>query len=417
MIDHGISVFFMLWIALCSFIISTHCDCGSPPSIPYGILKEEFINQDFFKTGTTVQYNCRLGFIPVLGTRNTVTCMDISQWTIPDTFCTLISCAYPGDLENGEFEIEQNPKYVTGFKFGTKVIYYCNEGFRMVSQRNYRICQADRTWSNAIPHCEVVSCPHPKSISSGSFIPVKEEYNYMDAIQYKCDNPKFGLYGKNSAFCRANGTWSSDPPSCRVVDCPNPEVPNASKISGFAPPYTLNSGIMFECFDGFNMIGSRYVQCNIHSQWEPSLPYCQRTFCEIPPIINGYINKGKNPTFFHNNKGIGYQVYSSITMKCNFYFTLKGEKTITCGGDFKWHPEIPICEKWFGCSSPNILNGQVIRKNGEYYSPGRDGHGFSTSDTIEVQCDNGYALLGSNTSECERDMLKYVWSPDLPQCQ
>lgn len=389
------------------FITSVYCDCDLPPSISYGSLNKEFVNKETFKVGDTVQYSCRPGFIRILGTKNTVTCMSNSEWTRHDKFCTVKSCGHPGETENGYIE-------ASNFLFGARVTYHCNEGFKMISRRNYRDCHEDRTWSNSVPQCEVVTCPPPASIPNGIFSPEKDEYNYLDAIHYQCNKPKSVLHGETFASCTENGTWSSIPPKCIDVDCPSPEVPAARKVSGFVGPYSLHTLVRFECMEGFIMNGTSDVKCNIHSQWEPSLPTCERNFCYTPQLINGKVKKGK-PKDFNNEKG--FRINDSIKMECNSYFVINGQSTVTCQKDLTWHPELPICEKQSGCSSPKILNGRVALKNGVYYFPEKDGHAFSTSDKIHLQCNDGFQLIGSSSSECTYSWLRYVWSPVLPRCE
>ncbi|XP_069802267.1 membrane cofactor protein-like isoform X2 [Dendropsophus ebraccatus] len=410
--DHVISTRPLLALALIfCFIASAYCDCGRPPPISYGSMKEEFINKETFKTDDTVQYSCRPGFIHVLGTRNTITCMRNSRWTTPAKFCTERSCGHPGDIENGNFE-------TSNFLFGSKVTYYCNEGYKMISSRNYRICQADGTWSNALPVCEVVVCPEPEPFPEGNYFPEMEEYNFMDTIHYQCNSPKSVLYGETYASCTHNGTWSSKPPKCIVVECPAPVVPAARKVSGFVGPYPMNSLVTFECLEGFIMNGARDVKCNIHSQWEPSLPRCERNFCYPPHLINGGVKKGKLKHFDNGTVEEGFLINDSVKVDCNSNFVLNGESTLTCKEDLKWHPELPICEKRYGCSSPKIPNGRIRLKNGEDYSPERDGHAFSVSDKIHIQCDEGYTVAGSSSSsECQFSWLRYKWLPELPSCQ
>ncbi|XP_040279978.1 complement component receptor 1-like protein [Bufo bufo] len=408
MMDHVVSTVSLLVIALTfCFITSVYCDCGSPPSISYGLLKEEFENQETFKAGYTVQYRCRPGFIRILGARNTVTCMSNSRWTSHEKFCTAKSCGNPGDIDNGYFE-------ATDFLFGAKVTYHCNEGYNMISRKAHRYCQEDGTWSYDVPQCEAVICPHPASILNGIFSPERDEYTFLDTIQYRCNNPKSVLYGETFASCTEKGTWSSNPPKCIDVECPSPEVHNARKLSGFAGPYTLNSVVRFECFEGFVMNGIGEVKCNIYSQWGPSLPKCERNFCYTPQLINGRIQKGK-PKNFHNEKG--FLTHDSVTMECDSYFVLNGQSTITCQEDLTWHPEVPICEKRFGCSSPKIANGHVVLKNGKYYYPEEHGHAFSTSDKIQVECDDGFELVGKISSKCKLGFFEYYWSPKLPTCE
>ncbi|XP_073478068.1 C4b-binding protein alpha chain-like isoform X4 [Aquarana catesbeiana] len=397
----------VVWLILLhSFISAVHCDCGLPPKIPYGMLKPEFADQMNFAVASTVRYDCHLGFIRRPGAKNYVTCLKDSQWSAYDEFCQLRSCGYPGDIENGYIEAES-------LFFGSRVTYHCNLGYNMVSKRNYRECQADGTWSNMVPSCEVVMCPPPPAIPNGTFSPEKEEYAFSDAVRYECTSPNMVTEYDSSVFCTDNGNWSDPLPRCIEVNCEPPEIPHSRKLLGFVGPYTLNSVIRFECNKGFAMKGTDTIVCNMDSTWNPSPPECIGTFCPEPKLINGRIQQGK--------KTYGYYVSDSITVACNSGYKLNGKKRVICQRDFQWS-EFPICELKKGCRSPKIANGRITQKNDVPYDPEIHGHGFSTSDVVEIMCDSGYRLQGRSQSTCSEEPwlyfgVDYVWSPKLPTCE
>ncbi|KAM8977206.1 C4b-binding protein-like [Pelodytes ibericus] len=383
-------------------------DCGPPPRLVEGALKDEYTNKESFSIGSNVQYACQLGYIRIPGSSNMLYCLENSQWSpVPNTFCKLRSCGTPRDIVNGYFE-------VSDLLFGSKLIYHCNRGYRMISKHIYRQCLADGSWSDDIPECEATICPPPISILKGSFEPVKEQYTYLDSVSYTCNDPKAFIKNEKSMFCTENGTWSSPPPECVAVDCPNPFVPNSKKLSGFSGPYKLNNYVRFACDNGFVMHGSSTVQCNINSMWEPSLPECRRNYCTKPKLING--NSKGTPTLFQDGTEEGYNVGDSLTMKCCTTCSLKGSRTITCGSDLKWYPALPFCEKMFGCSYPEIKNGRAILRNGIPYDPDFDGHLFSTGDTISFLCDPGFLMQGDDASKCKLGFFSYTWTPALPTC-
>ncbi|XP_073478043.1 C4b-binding protein alpha chain-like isoform X1 [Aquarana catesbeiana] len=459
----------VVWLILLhSFISAVHCDCGLPPKIPYGMLKPEFADQMNFAVASTVRYDCHLGFIRRPGAKNYVTCLKDSQWSAYDEFCQLRSCGYPGDIENGYIEAES-------LFFGSRVTYHCNLGYNMVSKRNYRECQADGTWSNMVPSCEVVMCPPPPAIPNGTFSPEKEEYAFSDAVRYECTSPNMVTEYDSSVFCTDNGNWSDPLPRCIEVNCEPPEIPHSRKLLGFVGPYTLNSVIRFECNKGFAMKGTDTIVCNMDSTWNPSPPECIGAFCPEPKLLNGKVIQGK--------KTDGYSVGNSVTLECDSYYKLNGKSRVTCGEDFQWHPQLPTCElgtfcpepklingriqqgkktygyyvsdsitvacnsgyklngkkrvicqrdfQWSefpicelkkGCRSPKIANGRITQKNDVPYDPEIHGHGFSTSDVVEIMCDSGYRLQGRSQSTCSEEPwlyfgVDYVWSPKLPTCE
>ncbi|XP_077337324.1 membrane cofactor protein-like isoform X2 [Lithobates pipiens] len=118
-----------------------------------------------------------------------------------------IDCGAPGDVENGDVHIDNTV-------VGSRVNYTCHTGYNMISKRNYRDCQANGTWSNEVPVCEVQVCEPPYVIIDGLYRPENDEYVYQDAVKYQCKDIKFALIGQSSIFCTSYGNWSSDAPKC-----------------------------------------------------------------------------------------------------------------------------------------------------------------------------------------------------------
>ncbi|XP_056413945.1 membrane cofactor protein-like isoform X7 [Hyla sarda] len=270
------------WIILLlpAFFARSHGSCGAPPRLDFAGLDPEFIDKDNFPLDARVNYTCRPGFIKIPGTQNFITCLSGSTWSTPQTFCQRRQCPSPTDIPNGKMEI-------TDTLFGSRVNYTCDLGYRMLTKRNYIECQADGTWSTPVPVCEVQVCPPPDAIPDGRYDPDEEEYNYQAAIKYSCLNNKATLIGESTLSCTAYGNWSSDPPRCKVVECLNPDVKNARKISGFIGPYILNSAVRFECLPGFIMDGEPFVRCNVSDQWEPPLPTCRSNGSNVGAIVAG----------------------------------------------------------------------------------------------------------------------------------
>ncbi|XP_068120825.1 membrane cofactor protein-like [Hyperolius riggenbachi] len=396
----------ILRIVLLHIIISSvHCDCGPPPDIPNSRLKNEFQGQTSFSPGSSVQYECHPGYTTIFGKKNVVICMSDSRWSPSEEFCTLKRCPHPGDIENGYFEAES-------FFFGSRATYFCNEGYRMQSKRNYRDCLADGTWSNSRPVCEVAVCPPPPTIPGGSFSPWKSEYQYRDSVTYMC-NDRNAVMEHDSLFCTKNGDWSNTEPRCTVVDCPSPNVPNSKKLMGFNGPYRLNYIVEFECNKGFKFDGSKTIQCTIQNTWDPPPPKCIKLYCPEPELENGTIISG-------NKTDGSYDVKDSVTLGCDQGYRLRGQKNLTCVEDFQWTPEMPNCELE-GCKLPVIQNGRVTKKNGKVYNPEKDGYGFSLSDEISIACDEGYQLNGINFVKCFKKNIDgwydFYWSPTIKGCE
>ncbi|XP_068120882.1 C4b-binding protein alpha chain-like [Hyperolius riggenbachi] len=459
-------------VLLYTIISSVHCDCGPPPDIRNSRLKNEFQGQTTFPPGSSVKYECHPGYTTIPGVKNNVICLSNSRWSPSEEFCTLKRCPHPGDIENGFFE-------AVSFFFGSRVTYFCNEGYRMQSKKQYRDCLADGKWSYTQPLCEVAVCPPPPTIPGGSFNPQKDEYQYRDSVTYNC-NDRNAVMEHDSVYCTENGNWSNTEPRCTVVDCPSPNVPNSKKLMGFYGQYGLNFMVEFECNKGFKMNGSKTIQCTIQSTWDPPPPKCIKLYCPEPKLENGTIISG-------NKTDGSYDIKDSVTLGCDQGFRLRGERKLTCGEDFQWKPEIPYCAlglhcsipriingkiskgkksdgsysigskvtmecnsgyelndngkltcgddlKWSpgsticqlknGCKSPVIQNGRVTEKNGKAYNPEEDGYGFSGNDKISIACNEGYQLNGMHLAICSKEERSFTnwfpkpyWFPEIGGCE
>ncbi|XP_073443386.1 membrane cofactor protein-like isoform X2 [Dendrobates tinctorius] len=272
--------YYWTFLLLPAFFGSSYGNCGAPPRLDYGSLNTLYSDLDNFTLGATVDYSCQSGYITVSGKSNVITCLSDSSWSTPDEFCTRRSCGHPGDIEHGE-------TLISDILFGSRVNYTCNLGYVMISKRNYRDCQADGTWSNEVPVCEVQSCPPPPPITDGHYEPDLEDYVYQHSVTYTCKDSTLSLIGDKSIYCTSYGNWSAEPPKCIVVDCKSPDVENAKKLSGFVGPYSLNSAVRFECESGYKMNGSPSVKCNASSEWDPPLPTCSKTVTPTPTTTKG----------------------------------------------------------------------------------------------------------------------------------
>lgn len=428
---------------------STSIDgCSFLPRLDYAQPRGSFLSQTTFSKGLKVYYDCRPGYSRVPGGRNFATCLQDGTWSTLGIFCRRRSCGNPGEVENAEMTADD-------FLFGSKVIYSCNLGYKMRSRRNYRECLADGTWSNTLPVCEVQLCAPPPDIINGGVYPLKEEYSYLDSVTYYC-NRNLALIGESSVSCKEDGQWSSNAPDCRVVNCLNPHVSNAIKISGTSGPYTLNSIVRFMCQTGTHVLnGSDTIKCNQNSQWEPAPPRCLGVCRYVPDIdfaepveptkenffvqgttLQFKCKKGYDPVPDANNVltclGRTWTLYktfctpiscgepgsisngyiqtgtflfgSGVTYACNPGYTIIGDRYRRCQADGSWSLPIPECEVKT-CPYPNITANT-------FFIPVKTQYQYR--DKLTYNCSKGYQLIGESESFCNHEGR---WSPKLPSCR
>ncbi|XP_063811387.1 complement receptor type 1-like isoform X2 [Pseudophryne corroboree] len=367
-----------LFVYLLVFITGAWGDCNAPEKVEFAEQATDTLDKASFPTGSVVTYSCQPGYKRITGT--TVTskkCLPDNTWSQLDVFCERKSCRNPGDILNGDIE-------ATDFLFGSRVIFKCNDGFRLTTKRNYSDCLADGTWSNPLPECEVVICPAPNSPPDGSFDPYKDEYTYLDAVTFSC-NKGLVLAGEPSASCTANGSWSSSSPTCVVVQCSDPYVPHSKRLSGFMGPYSLYSAVVFECDNGYVMNGSSSITCKINSQWEPKVPECL-SVCAPPPIL----------LYAELDEGFSHLLnyFSGMTVLYNckegFEHDRNKKNTVTCDNKL-WDVSENFCIRK-SCGDPGHVKDATMSAKD-----------FLFGSRANYLCTEGYAMLSDTYRECQAD--------------
>ncbi|XP_004470125.1 apolipoprotein R-like [Dasypus novemcinctus] len=92
---------------------------------------------------------------------------------------------------------------------------------------------------------------------------------------------------------------------------------------------------------------------------------------------------------------------SWVTYECDEGYKLVGVAKIPCPVS-KWSPAVPQCKAL--CLKPRIPNGRLSVEKEQYVNP----------ETITVQCDPGYRMVGSQNISCSENK---IWSPEVPKCE
>ncbi|NXE07892.1 CFAH factor, partial [Lophotis ruficrista] len=370
--------------------------CREPPPRRVKEVPTERWDRPPYPHGTQVTYRCRPGYIKF--GRIVFECAD-GAWKqqLPAAECRNKPCGHPGDTEFGVFELTSGSEFV----FGARVEYRCNEGYQMLSQRNYRECQADG-WSNDIPHCEVAKCfpvqapENGRIIMTGAF-ELGREYSFGQVINFEC-NAKYKLVGSKEIICSSNGKWNSNAPQCQEIICDLPEILHGYVLSPKGS-YKDSEHLQFACDEGYRYGERAGVQCT-ESGWNPT-PYCTEIVCSPPRISNGNFRPQED----------NYLVGDTITIQCNpgYHFrSLTGKTTAECTKN-GWVPDPGCIQK--PCDYPAIENGKLSRnleyyKN--YYFPMRFGQ------HVDYYCNNGYSTP-SGEYWVRMVCSERGWSPE-PKC-
>ncbi|XP_078098084.1 sushi, von Willebrand factor type A, EGF and pentraxin domain-containing protein 1-like [Mustelus asterias] len=417
-------------------------DCGKPPALENGSPTDEHISQTIFPVGSRVAYKCYLGYVFQAGGSRYIICRTNSTWSPLRAVCEPRNCGNPGEILNGYYIAPDTT-------LGSRVTFYCDEGYNMVGKAN-RTCTA-HGWDGQVPTCEIVICPDPPPIANGTVSsPPGEFWTFESVAKYSCLAGYF-LIGEDTITCTATGDWNGNPPKCQARNCGNPgKIQNGYYL---VTGTTLGSRVTFYCDEGYSMVGKATRTCTPHG-WDGQVPTCEIVTCpDPPPIANGRVSSppgefwtfgsvakyschvgyfligedtinctatgdwNENPPKCQaRNCGIpgeiqnGYYVASvttfgsQVTYYCNKGYNVVGKATRTCTAH-GWDGQVPTCEFVTCPDPPPIANGRVSSPPGEFWTFG---------SAAKYSCLAGYFLIGEDTIACT---ATGDWSGNPPKCQ
>ncbi|XP_032144975.1 membrane cofactor protein isoform X11 [Sapajus apella] len=184
------------------------------------------------------------------------------------------------------------------YSFGNQLHFICNDGYYLIG-KEILYCElkgSEAVWSSKPPICQKILCKPPPKISNGKHtFSEADVFEYLDAVTYSCDPAPgpdpFSLVGESTIYCRDNSVWSGDAPECKVVKCQFPVIENGRQIAGLGKKFYYKATVIFECYEGFHIVGSDTIVCNSNSTWDPPVPKCVK---EPPP------SSTKPPTLSHS---------------------------------------------------------------------------------------------------------------------
>ncbi|RWS13910.1 Sushi: von Willebrand factor type A: EGF and pentraxin domain-containing protein 1-like protein, partial [Dinothrombium tinctorium] len=281
-------------------------------------------------------------------------------------------------------DIENGQREGNLFTFTSKVTYQCNEGYELVGRAN-RYCQSNGQWSGVLPSCRPVECPQPDKPENGLVIYKSLVFNSV--ISYEC---RYGykLVGPKTRFCGPMKQWLGESPRCAEIDCESPGVLHNGYLEGMRT--TLGSVIYFHCFEGMVFDGgSNITTCLENGTWSHPLPNCLAP-CIVPDVFHGRVNGiGPGQRVPH-----GHRIEADC--KPQYELTFNSTPALCNNGSWTYVPK-SRCKKL-----------PERPKNGLVIAPRTD-HGMKAL----FQCHDGYSLDGPNVTECHFGK----WLQPSPVCQ
>ncbi|KAM7054404.1 complement decay-accelerating factor isoform 2-T2 [Molossus nigricans] len=124
--------------------------CNVPTRLLFATLKKPYNTQNYFPSGSVVEYECRLGFKRDHSLSGNLTCLQNFTWSKSDEFCKKKSCPNPGKIINGNVIIK------TDILYGSSISFSCNTGYKLVgSDFNTCVLKGNSVdWSYPLPECK-----------------------------------------------------------------------------------------------------------------------------------------------------------------------------------------------------------------------------------------------------------------------
>eukprot|EP00118_Oscarella_pearsei_P002855 m.11939 g.11939 ORF g.11939 m.11939 type:complete len:2352 (+) comp23692_c0_seq4:198-7253(+) len=337
--------------------------------------------------GASVTFNCKTGF-KLFGS-NTRTCQTDGTWSGSQPDCSLQHCS---PLTN-----PQEGKVVGGSSaYGMTMNYVCNTGYNLTSGSRTRTClsKSDGTvyWTGNAAICTIVNCGKLSVPANGQATIASTVY--LSPAVFQC-NIGYNLLGSPSRTCQANGKWSGQPTSCKIVDCGPLATPAFGSVSGLT---THSATAIFTCRKGFNLLGSSKRTCQANETWTGKETSCKIVDCGPLTAPNDGIATVPNTT------------YGSVaTFKCNIGHSLIGPTSRQCQANEKWSSISTVCNALY-CTDPGIpVYGSRIPT-----SPN-----FIYGSFLTFSCLQNRVLVGQQKSQCvetNQNPVQVGWTNSLPTC-
>uniref|UniRef100_A0A673IJ57 E-selectin n=1 Tax=Sinocyclocheilus rhinocerous TaxID=307959 RepID=A0A673IJ57_9TELE len=237
-----------------------------------------------------------------------------------------------------------------------------------------------------------VHCSHPHG-----------NFSYDSQCEYSCEEG-YELKGSSTTRCTSTTEWSSKPPTCELVQCPELINPQDGKMHCQHPigRFSYQSTCEFMCEEGYTLrdFSSSTLFCRATGRWNHSQPTCEIVQC--PELIKP--QKGQIVHCSHPHENFSYD--SECEYSCEEGYELKGSSTTRCTSTTEWSSKPPTCELIHCPALPALVNGDVHCSH-PYGN-------FSYDSQCEYSCEEGYELHGSSTTRCTSTT---EWSRKPPTCE
>nr|XP_020666826.1 complement C2 [Pogona vitticeps] len=189
------------------------------------------------------------------------------------------SCPKDLSIRGGTFSLSD------GYRSGSILAYSCPPGTYPYPTRS-RICQSDGKWTpmfsssgtrTNVAQCRVVRCPPQRAFEHGSFSPRRSAHPVGDILSFECFDG-YQLLGSSQRHCLPNGRWNGTSPVCDdgVGHCRSLAIPPGAIVSGVRNQ--LGDRVSFQCQNGLDLVGSAQRVCTPEGEWSGAEVSCRAPY-------------------------------------------------------------------------------------------------------------------------------------------
>ncbi|KAJ8275911.1 hypothetical protein COCON_G00076630 [Conger conger] len=187
------------------------------------------------------------------------------------------------------------------------------------------------------------TCPELPEITSGWKSTSHPELIHGTVVTYQC-YPGFQLVGTEILMCQWDLTWSGDVPSCeRVTSCPDPGNVEHSHRVITGSHFSVGSTVQYVCNKGYALTGGSLLSCYSRDSAIPK--WSERLPKCVLETFEPCRNPGVPASGTQSAEKRFYQAGETLSFSCNSGYELQGQPTIRCvpGHPSQWSSPPPTC--------------------------------------------------------------------------
>lgn len=187
------------------------------------------------------------------------------------------------------------------------------------------------------------TCPELPEISNGWKTTSHPDLVHGTVVTYQC-YPGFEVVGTEMLMCQWDLTWSGDLPSCeRVLSCPDPGTVEHSRRVMSGPRLIVGSTVQYICNKGYSLSGNSLLSCYHRDSTGPKWSE------KLPKCIHSFEpcrNPGTPAYTIQSSEKHVYQAGETLRFSCMNGYELQGEPVLRCvpGHPSKWSHPPPLCK-------------------------------------------------------------------------